>query len=270
MVALRDWVEDKARQTRDPDRWEQRMAFRRKAAAAGGKQEIAAELSEGLDHLRNAAGAATEAARETLVPKAQAAVEALAPKVEQAREALTPTVEKALAGLAPVVEAAVEARKAGKKAGRKAGKELEKATRGARKDAKLAVAEGKRRGKNAALALRDDKPRRRWPLVIGALAVGAAIGAAAGLLARRTEEPRWEDYDAPSTDPVGTRVADVPTEPAAEPAPEPAAAEEPAAKPTPKPTPKPPASANGSAKAANNGAAKTARSSSRSNGTTPK
>lgn len=179
------------------------MAFRRKATATKASDEIKSELGEGIGHLVNAAGAATEAARETLAPKAQAAVEALAPRVEQARDAVKPTVDKALASLAPIVEAAVEAQKAG-------GKKVQSA----RKDAKVAAAEGKRRAKEAALALRGGKPRRRWPLVVGALAVGAIAGAAAGLLARRNEEPRWEDYDAP-TEPVAQRVADVTTSAAA-------------------------------------------------------
>ncbi|WP_163568216.1 hypothetical protein [Fodinicola feengrottensis] len=133
------------------------------------------------------------------------------------------------------------------------------------------MAEGKRRAKDATLALRSGKPRRRWPLVIGALAVGAAVGAAAGLLARRTEEPRWEDYDAPSTDPVGTRVADVPTAAAQKPVDAPSetpVAKPAAAKPTPNGTPTPNGSpaATGSAKTA----AKTPRSTTRTNGSTPK
>jgi uncharacterized protein YjbJ (UPF0337 family) len=174
------------------------MVFRRKAArtkeVSGRAKEIGAELTAGVDHLRNAAvvtkdvardklGPSVESARGALAPRVGHARELVEPRVEAAREAVKPAWDSALASLAPIVAAAVEAQERSKKAGRRA----EKRSRPARKEAR-------RRAMEASLALRGER-RRRWPMAFGALVVGAAAGVVGGALARRASRPAWEEYD---------------------------------------------------------------------------
>src|SRR5215207_2039961 len=122
------------------------MVFRRKAAStkavSARAKGIGTELTAGVDHLKNAAVATKDVAREKLGPSVERASDALAPRVGHARELVEPRVEaardavrpawdSALASLAPLVAAAVEAQTKARRYGRKA----EKMTRSQRREA---------------------------------------------------------------------------------------------------------------------------------------
>jgi hypothetical protein len=105
------------------------------------------------------------------------------PRVDAAKDAVKPAWDAALASLAPLVAAAVESQQKATQAGKRA----EKSTRAARKEAKSRAA-------LAAAALRGQTPKRRWPWVAAALAVGGAAGVAGGLMMRRANRTEWEEY----------------------------------------------------------------------------
>jgi hypothetical protein len=170
------------------------MAFRSKTALRNRAEVISAEFGAGVGHLENAAGTA-----------AQAAVQTLAPRVAQAREAVKPRFDQVLAGLTPMVEAAVEAATEAQKTSAKSAQKWEK---NGRRNAKRAAGEAKRRTTNAALALQGQKTRRRWPLVMGALAIGAAVGAAASALLARRETVLVDDFGFPLTPDEQTAAAE--------------------------------------------------------------
>jgi hypothetical protein len=144
-------------------------------------QQFGAELSDGLEHLRSAATIAAESAAEAVAPRADAAREALAPRVVAARDAMAPRVEtarhavgrswdSAVQAVGPVVTAAADsARRATEEARKEAGKASRKARSGRTR-------------------------RRKWPWVVGALALGVAAGTVAALLSRRNA-PEWEEYE---------------------------------------------------------------------------
>jgi hypothetical protein len=50
--------------------------------------------------------------------------------------------------------------------------------------------------------LKRKPPRRRWPKLVGLLAGGVAVGAAAAFVLRRRRDQQWEDYH--HTEPAGT------------------------------------------------------------------
>jgi len=166
------------------------MVFRRKGAstteASDRAKEIGAELQAGVDHLRNAAAATRYAARDRLGPTMEGARgharDLVEPRVGAARDAVKPAWDSALASLAPLVAAAVESQTKARRYGRKA----EKMTRSQRREAA-------RRAQATVMALRGER-RRRWPWVLGALAIGSAAGAAGGAMMRRGR-PEWEEYD---------------------------------------------------------------------------
>jgi hypothetical protein len=110
--------------------------------------------------------------------------ELVEPKVGAARDAVKPAWDSALASLAPLVAAAVESQMKAQRYGRKAAK----MTRPQRREAA-------RRARATAMALRGER-RRRWPWVVGALAVGTAAGAVGGALMGRSRSAEWESYDA--------------------------------------------------------------------------
>ena len=109
------------------------------------------------------------AAAKAATPKLESARDQIGPVLETARERLTPALETArdqLRGtVAPAVVGAV-----GTALGRSA----------------PARREARRRGHRALSALRGEPsgPVRRWPLAIGCLAVGAAVGAAVAWMTR--------------------------------------------------------------------------------------
>jgi hypothetical protein len=145
------------------------MVFRKKggstAEMSSRAKEIGQELTESIDHLKQAA----IVAREAFTP-------AVGTRVEAARGAVKPTWEAMVASLAPVIAAASEAQETGRKAAKKSGRQLRSAT----KDAKRQVTGGR---------------RRRWPWVVGgALVIGGAAGVATALMRKRTSRSEWEEY----------------------------------------------------------------------------
>ncbi len=141
-----------------------RFMFRRKKSR---KDEINEALSAGVGHLREAAsataGAASDAlgqAKETIGEKLAQTKQTVSDKVAQQREAADNLAEGV----------GTSSRRAERKARKKVAKRLEKSAR-------------------------QVNARRRWPRVLGVLAVGAAIGAAASALTRRARKADWKEFD---------------------------------------------------------------------------
>jgi len=130
------------------------------------------ELNESLGHLRLAAAHAADGASG-----------ALAPRVEYARKAVQPSLTKARDVTMDSVEALFSAALDG--------------SRQAKKDAKKLARKGKKQvQKQTGLG----KKPRRWPKVLGGLAVaGAMAGAAAAYMKRRQANNAWDEYDATRT-----------------------------------------------------------------------
>ncbi len=181
------------------------MSLRRRVTKTRA-QQFGDELSDGFGHLRSAAVIAAERAAEVVAPRVDTARDALTPRVEAARDVLAPRVGAARDMVGPRVEAArsaatrswdstieavapvvIAARRASEEARKHAGK-AEKRTRKARKEARS-------RARYTALAIRGEhEKRRRWPWVMGALALGAAAGAI-GVVVSRRSTPEWEEYE---------------------------------------------------------------------------
>jgi len=134
------------------------------------------ELNEGLGHLRLAAAHAADGASG-----------ALAPRVESARKAVQPGLAKARSATLDSVDSLFSAALEGSR----------KASKRATKDAKKMARKGKKQvQKQTGLG----KKQRRWPKVLGGLAVaGAVAGAAAAYMKRRQANNAWDEYDATRT-----------------------------------------------------------------------
>lgn len=168
---------------------------RRQRVSKTRAQQFGAELSDGFEHLRSAATIAAEGAAGAVAPRADAAREALAPRVVAARDAMAPRVESArqtvgrswdsaVHAVGPVVTAAAEsARRATEEARKEAGKKAGKAGRKASKKASAVSRRATGRTKH-----------RKWPWVVGVLALGVAVGTVAAVLSRRNA-PEWEEYE---------------------------------------------------------------------------
>lgn len=169
-------------------------------------QQFGNEVTDGLGHLRSAAVIAAERAAEAVAPRVDTARVALSPRVDAAREVLVPRLDAARGAMSPRVEAARSAvgkswdttvqavapvvtaaadsarrstEEARKAAGKKAGKARKKA--GKKLDRARAAATGNQR-------------RRRWPWVVGAVALGLAVGTAAAVVSRRSTA-NWDEYE---------------------------------------------------------------------------
>jgi len=136
-------------------------------------------------------------------------------QLNQARDAVTPVVGQVVTSLGPLLESAQQARKDVTGLSRKTVRQLTKASHSARKDARAAVRQGIYRGSAAAAAWRDPHPPRRWPLAVGAFAVGIAMGVAVSVLSQRyvvaqaTEEAAADqEFDAERTLRVETPVTE--------------------------------------------------------------
>ncbi len=187
------------------------MVFRRKesskSANSSGRHNrkgAGEEPSAGV-HLRiaatetaRAASIAADNARETLAERLQAAKSAANDKMTQKRaiakkakkKAQIKTKQKkeaarqdAVDALTPLMSAVMAASEGGKKMLNKAGKNSRKM----RKEAKL-------RAQDVSRAVRGER-RRRWPLLFGAFAAGAAVGAMGSLMMRRARELDWQEFD---------------------------------------------------------------------------
>jgi hypothetical protein len=130
------------------------------------------ELNEGLGHLRLAAAHAADGASGALAPRVESARKAVQPGLAKARNATMESVDSLFSA---ALDSSRQAKKDAKKLARKGKKQVQKQT-----------GLGK-------------KPRR-WPKVLGGLAVaGAVAGAAAAYMKRRQANNAWDEYDATRT-----------------------------------------------------------------------
>jgi hypothetical protein len=140
---------------------------------------IGGELHEGLDHFRSAASLAAGRAADRIAPAVSSARtgtrEMMAPRVEQAREAATRAWEASMKRSAPGTKKTAKANGAmSRRAGRKA--------------------ESMAAGRKARGGMTPARPPRRRRWMLGALGVGAAMGAV-GAMVRKRKAPEWEDYE---------------------------------------------------------------------------
>jgi len=134
------------------------------------------ELNEGLGHLRLAAAHAADGASGALAPRVESARKAVQPGLTKARDVTMDSVDS-------LFSAALDSSR--------------QASRRAKKDAKKLVRKGQKQvQKKTGLG----KKPRRWPKVLGGLAVaGAVAGAAAAYMKRRQANNAWDEYDATRT-----------------------------------------------------------------------
>lgn len=172
--------------SRDPDDISDRevtVVRLRRSAAHNRAQEISDELSESFGHFRSAAALGATAAAERLAPRVGQAREAIAPRMAAARDAVSPHWDQARDAAARSWETTVASLAA-------AADQAHHADRKMRRKARRRA-----HGARAGLLARVEPPkRRRWPWLLGVLALGAAAGVAGGLVARR-RTPQWEDYE---------------------------------------------------------------------------
>ncbi|HEX6074919.1 MAG TPA: hypothetical protein VFZ32_06615 [Micromonosporaceae bacterium] len=150
------------------------------------EKRIGGELHEGLDHFRSAASLAAGRAAERIAPAVDSARastrEIVAPRVEHAREAASRAWETRMQRSA--------------QATKKQARSAEKLSRRARRKAQRASMDANRLGRRAAVRRRatDVAPPRRGRWMLGALGVGAALGAVSAMV-RKRKAPEWEDYE---------------------------------------------------------------------------
>src|SRR5438477_8086972 len=131
------------------------------------------ELNEGLGHLRLAAAHAADGASGALAPRVESARKAVQPGLAKARTATMDSVDT-------LFTAAIEGSR--------------KASKRATKDAKKMARKGKKQ-----VQMRSGK-QRRWPKVLGGLAVaGAVAGTAAAYMKRPQANNAWDEDDATRT-----------------------------------------------------------------------
>jgi hypothetical protein len=134
------------------------------------------ELGESFEHLMQAATHVAGGVGATVGPKVSAAREYVSPATGKVRDTASHGWETTMAALAPLAAAARDGAKDGSR----------KARRAARK------AKGK--GYRAIGKKENRMSRKRWPMLAGLLAAGAAVGAA-GALVRRRRKKQWQEYD---------------------------------------------------------------------------
>jgi hypothetical protein len=134
------------------------------------------ELSDGFDHLWQAAVYAAEGIGARVGPKWDSAKEHLPPRVGRMRDVAAQGMDSTLAAFSPLMEAA------------RAG--AVNATRKAQKAARRAERKAERK-KESAMA------RRRTTVLVGLLTAGTAAGAAGAIMLRRRNRNRWQEYEAP-------------------------------------------------------------------------
>jgi len=150
---------------------------------------VRAELGESLDHFMQAATHAAGGVGATVGPRIHAARDAVAPTADRVRGSASQGVTATMATLAPLAVAAADGARQARRATRKAKtknmknmKNLKVAKRTAMPAMKAKLTPSKR----------AKHSRRRWPMIVGVLAAGAAIGTIA---VRRRQAAQWEEYD---------------------------------------------------------------------------
>ncbi|GAA4453821.1 hypothetical protein GCM10023170_044580 [Phytohabitans houttuyneae] len=149
-------------------------------------QLVKAELGESFDHFMQAATHAAGGVGATMGPKA-------ADGAHRVKESASSGWESTMATLAPLAAAAAEG-------AREAGRTTKRAGRKARKAGatKMRAVSPKKESRMS---------RRRWPMLAGLLAAGAAVGAAGALVMRRRKQQQWQEYDpSHAMDPVAANA----------------------------------------------------------------
>lgn len=164
------------------------------------RELVRAELGEGLDHFMQAATHAAGGVGATVGPRLHAAREAVAPTADRMRDSASQGVTWTMATLAPIAVAAADgARQAGRATRKAKAQNMKTAKRTGLKAMAASKATGRTKamkaksmGSRLTATGRKSSDRRRWPVVVGVLAVGAAIGTIA---VRRRRAAQWEEYD---------------------------------------------------------------------------
>lgn len=164
------------------------------------RELVRAELGESLDHFMQAATHAAGGVGATVGPRLHAARDAVAPTADRMRDSASQGVTWTMATLAPLAVAAADgARQAGRATRKAKTKNMKAAKRNGFKAMAATKAAGRAKAKKAKSmgsrltpASRKSSGRRRWPIVVGVLAAGAAIGTMA---VRRRRAAQWEEYD---------------------------------------------------------------------------
>ncbi|MDG4762814.1 hypothetical protein O7632_01585 [Solwaraspora sp. WMMD406] len=160
---------------------------------------VRAELGEGLDHFRRAATHAAGGVGASVGPRVLAARDAVTPTADRVRDSAAQSVAATMAALAPLAVAAADGARQASQATRKVKAKNMKATKltGMKAMAAKTKASRLKPGKSTSMKSRlmpssGGSGRRRWPIVVGVLAAGAAIGT---MVVRRRRATQWEEYD---------------------------------------------------------------------------
>jgi len=160
------------------------------------------ELSQSVEHFKQAATHAARGTGATVGPKFDAARGRVQPAAYRAKDAASTSWDSALKTLAPLAAgAAADARKTGKDARKTKNKNM------------------KQLQKKTDKALNRKQDGRKAGKLTGFLVTGAAIGAAAAFVLKRRQRQQWDEYDPSrpinSADQAGTGADDTAYEPAA-------------------------------------------------------
>ncbi|MFV2107550.1 hypothetical protein [Micromonospora sp. LOL_015] len=147
---------------------------------------VRAELGESLDHFMQAATHAAGGVGATVGPRIHAARDAVAPTADRVRGSASQGMTATMATLAPLAVAAADGARQARRATRKAKTKNMKNMKAAKRTAMPAMKAKLTPSKRA------KHSRRRWPMIVGVLAAGAAIGTIA---VRRRQAAQWEEYD---------------------------------------------------------------------------
>ena len=181
-------------------------------------QLVREELSQSVEHFKQAATHAARGTGATVGPKISAARDRVQPAAGRVKGAASSGWGSTVAALAPLAAAASDASRQADKQGKKAEKARDKNVKQLQKKSDVL-----QRKTNKAMGRKQSKPTSK---LTGLLVVGAAVGAGAAYVARRRKSQQWDEYD-PSrpiaaTEPVASESslsgAFTPTDAAFEPA----------------------------------------------------
>jgi hypothetical protein len=134
-------------------------------------QFVRSELSQSFDHLRQAATHAANGVGAGMAPRMNVARGYLSPAAAKVRNTASSGWGSTMTAFAPLAAAASgNARQAGSAMGRMGSRNMRMMRR------------------------KSMRARRRWPMLTGLLAAGAAVGAASAMAKRRRQQ-QWEEYD---------------------------------------------------------------------------